>query len=241
MHLTCPSCSAKFKVPDKALGTEGRNVRCGKCGHVWFQEPILDPETSPESTSSFELRATEGAQEPDTPLTEPALQMTDSLSAAAESPKEPGRGWGMAVGWGLLFVIVVGLVAAAIAYRQAIIDYLPADAKRKAADVYDALGLPFDLPGYGLKIEVTQSSRQSENGVPVLVIEGKITNVSGKARQLPRLRAALRDDHKHELQHWYFSVKEQQILSGQSVGFRTSIDDPAPEAKEAAITFVPSQ
>jgi hypothetical protein len=29
-------------VSAEALGDSGRNVRCGKCGHVWFQEPKLD-------------------------------------------------------------------------------------------------------------------------------------------------------------------------------------------------------
>lgn len=37
MILNCPSCSAKFMISSTALGADGREVRCGKCGHMWFQ------------------------------------------------------------------------------------------------------------------------------------------------------------------------------------------------------------
>ncbi len=38
MILTCPSCSASYNVPNDSIGVEGRNVRCKKCKHEWFQE-----------------------------------------------------------------------------------------------------------------------------------------------------------------------------------------------------------
>ena len=40
MRVTCPECESKFKVPDKALGTTGRKLRCSQCAHQWFQEPL---------------------------------------------------------------------------------------------------------------------------------------------------------------------------------------------------------
>lgn len=42
MILICPSCSAKFMISSEALGMDGREVRCGKCGHMWFQPPEHD-------------------------------------------------------------------------------------------------------------------------------------------------------------------------------------------------------
>lgn len=38
MILTCPSCSASYNVPNEAIGPDGRQVRCKKCKHEWFQE-----------------------------------------------------------------------------------------------------------------------------------------------------------------------------------------------------------
>lgn len=43
MILTCPSCSARYKVDDKAFaGEAGRDVRCAKCQHMWHFDPKTD-------------------------------------------------------------------------------------------------------------------------------------------------------------------------------------------------------
>lgn len=39
MILVCPSCEAKFNVPDGAIPPEGRTVRCAKCKHSWKAFP----------------------------------------------------------------------------------------------------------------------------------------------------------------------------------------------------------
>jgi len=40
MLISCPSCNTKFAVPIRAIGTAGRKVKCTKCQHIWFQEPV---------------------------------------------------------------------------------------------------------------------------------------------------------------------------------------------------------
>ena len=44
MILACPNCESKFRVPDGAVGPNGRKVKCRKCGHQWHanQEDDLD-------------------------------------------------------------------------------------------------------------------------------------------------------------------------------------------------------
>lgn len=45
MILNCPSCAARYVVPDNAIGIQGRQVRCASCKHSWFQEaPQIDIE-----------------------------------------------------------------------------------------------------------------------------------------------------------------------------------------------------
>lgn len=51
MRVTCPECEAKFKVPDKALGTTGRKLRCGSCAHQWMQGP---PPAKPAKAAAAE-------------------------------------------------------------------------------------------------------------------------------------------------------------------------------------------
>ena len=47
MILNCSSCGASFKVDTALLGTNGRSVRCGSCGHSWHQKPP-DDDQKPE-------------------------------------------------------------------------------------------------------------------------------------------------------------------------------------------------
>src|SRR5438874_4221047 len=49
MILTCPSCRTRYQTDPARIVAPGRNVRCAKCGEVWFQAaPGLDPELEHE-------------------------------------------------------------------------------------------------------------------------------------------------------------------------------------------------
>lgn len=37
MRLVCPSCEAKYEVPEDAIPETGRDVQCANCGHAWYQ------------------------------------------------------------------------------------------------------------------------------------------------------------------------------------------------------------
>lgn len=47
MLLVCPECRTKYVVPDSAIGTSGRQVRCANCRHSWFQDGVASPPTPP--------------------------------------------------------------------------------------------------------------------------------------------------------------------------------------------------
>lgn len=42
MILSCPNCSTRYLLSSASIGVDGRDVRCAKCNHQWFQEPDPD-------------------------------------------------------------------------------------------------------------------------------------------------------------------------------------------------------
>ena len=45
MIITCPSCKKKFNIDINLIPSEGRNLQCGSCDHVWLykkQSPISE-------------------------------------------------------------------------------------------------------------------------------------------------------------------------------------------------------
>src|ERR1017187_6853318 len=50
MILTCPSCRTRYQTDGAHFTAPGRNVRCAKCGQVWFQSaPELEAALEPEA------------------------------------------------------------------------------------------------------------------------------------------------------------------------------------------------
>lgn len=46
MILVCPNCDARYTLRPNALGAEGKDVKCAKCAHKWYQRS--DELSSPE-------------------------------------------------------------------------------------------------------------------------------------------------------------------------------------------------
>ena len=46
MIIICPSCKKKFNLDINLIPSEGRDLQCGSCEHIWFykkEEPISEP------------------------------------------------------------------------------------------------------------------------------------------------------------------------------------------------------
>ncbi len=71
----------------------------------------------------------------------------------------------------------------------------------------------------------------------MLVIEGEVANVSDQVREIPPMRAELRDAARKVLRTWTFKAGETRLLPGESVLFSTRVEDPAAEAAGLSITF----
>ncbi len=137
------------------------------------------------------------------------------------------------MGWATLAVLVVVGVTGLVMARDQIVEWWPPSAR-----LYTALHLPIEPAGAGLELRRVSPTRETENGLPTLVIQGEVANISEISRRVPKLKVVLRDGSDRELQSWSFTLTEERLQPGASVPFRTSISQPSEAATGLLVTFV---
>jgi len=142
------------------------------------------------------------------------------------------RRWGPALAWAAVLLVLVGAGFGAVVGRDWVAEQWP-----PAARLYAALGLRVADTSLGLELRKVMPSRDMTDGVPTLVIDGEVTNVSAVVRAVPKIKVILRDNDKHDLQNWTFSVSEERLSPGQSVAFHTSVAKPSEQATDVVVTF----
>jgi predicted Zn finger-like uncharacterized protein len=246
MILTCPSCRTRYQADAARFVPSGRNVRCAKCGQVWFQpapeqELASDQETeaaAPDAMASETLASSDVAAAAN--LGDfGAADFTTARTAAEDKPKQPEkiverRHWmpqpAQIAGWAALILMVVGIGWSAVQYRQTIANLWP-----ESASVYAALGMPVNVRGMAL-INIAYQ-QDFEDGQPVLSVTGKVVNISNHELPVPGLRVVLTDDSRHELYRWTFDVGVPTLKAGAESPFVTRLSSPPPEARNLNISF----
>ena len=141
--------------------------------------------------------------------------------------RRPAVGWGVL---GMIFVLLALAVLAAIIARKEVAAMWPA-----AARLYALAGLSGAPPGPGLELAKIAPTRTGEG----LVIEGDITNTGSAARDVPRLRVALRDPAEKETQFKIIDPPTARLGPGETTHFKTSFDHPDEAATGVLVTFAP--
>lgn len=250
MRVTCPECGSKFKVPDKALGTTGRKLRCGKCSHEWFQEPEAAAAPAPKAKPGGKPKAkavtppAEAAVPESAPVEDVAAGLRVERDDAFEPPPLGGvsrfRGPRQAgtprrrppVALLVLAAAAVAMPAILFAARESLVAAWPASAL-----LYDALGLHVPAPGEGLVLQNVYVQRRQEGSVQLLIVAGEIRNPGERARSLPGLRGTVLDEKGAVLQSWLFAPEVPQLLPGDTARFQSELAAPADGASRVNVTF----
>ncbi len=219
--LSCPSCSTRYRANAEAIGASGRRVRCASCGHVWTAEsenPTVQdaPQAAPAAAAPAEA-ATESLPHKAFRARQERKRHTLSVAAA-------GGAWG-----GFLAACLL-LAACSWIFRVDIVTLWP-----RAASAYAAVGA--EVNPYGLTVSELSIRRDSDHGVPLLVVEGEIHNFDRRSRTIPGLRAVLRDAAGEAVLDWPVNLSHAAVRAGRSQSFRTIVSDPPPSAVEVEVTL----
>ena len=125
MILSCPNCSTRFLVDASALGTAGRTVRCGACGHEWRQEP------EKPAVHTFAVPASDaGDAERETPDREEPAPARRSPPARRRR-RQPRRLFSL-----LLLAVIAVVLLGSYQFRSVIVTRWP-----ETARFYESLGI----------------------------------------------------------------------------------------------------
>lgn len=232
MILTCPACATRYRVEEQELAApSGRIVRCANCGHSWREAP-------PEGGAGAEKALSIGEASPGEPMVSAAprplsasrLEIPPHLQRG--SPPTTGRRQPAWATRGRAAVIVFLLVALAIAAGVF--------ARRHLAAIWppvgwlSAIGMPIEPSGIGLTIEKITPVRTADG----LTIDGEIANPGSAAESVPRLRIALQNAAKEEVQSEIVDPPKTRLQAGEIVRFATPFANPIDAASRVVVTFV---
>jgi predicted Zn finger-like uncharacterized protein len=130
-----------------------------------------------------------------------------------------------------IVLALVALNAAVVIYRAEIVRVLP-----QTASLFSAIGLPVNLRG--MTFEEVAVSKETNDGVPVLVVTGKIVSAANKPVEIPRMRFAVRDTAGQEIYSWTAQPDRSVLGAGETLPFKSRLASPPAEANSVLVRFV---
>ena len=124
MILSCPNCSTRFLIDPAALGSAGRTVQCGACGHRWAQEPERPAVHTFAAVESGAADAgdeeRDSAGDPEDRVEPPPARR---LPAARRRQRQPRAVFSL-----LLLAVIVVVLLGCYQFRSIIVAYWPVTA-----------------------------------------------------------------------------------------------------------------
>jgi predicted Zn finger-like uncharacterized protein len=232
MILTCPACETRYNVADEAVSSAaGRQVRCANCGHIWhfaaaLQETLpLEPRRVAGATAGIAppfavSRAASGTAAAEADATDSLLELGTAATPTV-APQHVRRSLVRLVSLLSVFAALLLLILA----RNAVIRVWP-----DSAVVYSALGLHTEASGLDLKVTPTRTGED-------FIVATEITNITDAARAVPRLRVALLDGSRNELDVKLIDPDVNRLAPGAITRVRTVFEHPSITASDVEVTF----
>lgn len=154
---------------------------------------------------------------------------TFAVRHARRRPQPKRRAWRLP---GLPAVITALVVAniILIGWRADVVKVMP-----QTASLYAAIGLPVNLRG--VVFSNVTSTTETQDGVPVLVVEGTITSISKRVVEVPRLRFSIRNQSGQEVYAWTALPDRSLLPPGESLAFRSRLASPPTDAHDVIVRF----
>jgi predicted Zn finger-like uncharacterized protein len=132
--------------------------------------------------------------------------------------------------WTAIILALFGFNVALVGARNEVVRYVP-----QTASLFAAVGLPVNLRH--LTFEGVKVSKEDNDGVNVLVVEGNIISAANKAVEVPRMRFAVRNTAGQEIYSWTAQPTRSILGPGETLPFRSRLASPPAEANDVVVRF----
>ena len=166
---------------------------------------------------------------------DPALADPDLVAAAfggsAAKEKKPRKGPPIvAIGWGILALIVLTVVGMFTLAPATTVSILPG-----ASKIYAMLGMP--VGSDGLAFEGVRYGWSNDGGQTVLEVQGNVRNTSSSKMTVPTVVIALRDEDGNEISEWTTEVGTAELAAGEEAPFLRQIPSPPSNVRSLKVRF----
>ena len=237
MILTCSACQTQYIVPENALGTKARTVKCAQCGYSWKQQPITVTDIDLSSPAFHAISSPDAAPDSDdAAVMAQQLRWQQALHVDAQPVAATGsmlRFCAKTVAW---FAFLLLMTAISLAYaRLTLVTTFPGTAL-----LYEALQFPAPAAGAGLDFRDDTLAVLEADTVPTrLHVTGHFINTKPKALPLPILQARLFDKKGVWLKDWGIPLQNVGHIGGNSLmSFNYTLPQVPTEAYSLTFRFV---
>ncbi|HEY8579637.1 MAG TPA: hypothetical protein VIL72_07105 [Beijerinckiaceae bacterium] len=155
---------------------------------------------------------------------------TSFASAALPQRVRPAGIWRRSATASAALTLLLAAPCALIGARAHVVSAAPSTAR-----LYAALGLDVNLRG--VEISGLRTTMHEEAGARLLVVEGRLKNVSGASVSVPDLELSVRDAEGRRLYAWSAASPRPVLDRSDEITFRTRLISPPDGAADVHVTF----
>lgn len=262
MIIECPTCATRYEIPDGAIGSAGRNVRCAKCRHSWLAIGAADLETEADPrfseaavtdrpSAGHERSARAGrlvdAQQEEQPIGEaeardrgrpangPTAAMPGTAGLVDEDADVEAEPLFEPRRSRRLWIWAAVILAVMIAAAIAAMTLLgPPDWMPGGRQAFAAQpDLVLDFP------DDQQGMRQLPNGTEFFGASGTITNKGSTTKRVPPILVVLRDSRERIVYSFEVVPPKHSLAPGESVAVTEAVTEVPRSARVADIGWKP--
>lgn len=221
MIITCPSCTKKYLLEAATFPETGRQVRCGECATVWWQEALEILTLDPQKEGVVENAKKSHSLNP----------RINNYDRSFEEEEQP-RGIKAFIhrfylDW--IIIILAFVIIAYVLYQERATLFEHAPSLKQALNTKMKGKQSTSTPGF--TVQNLNYDATHHNNVPHLAITGELVNISAKTIPVPSLVITISgknggQDMPTKSHKWNHANKNEQLLPGGRLVFQSLTPHP---------------